>query len=277
MIKFYIGLLFILFIQLIKAQEIKVITYNIRLDVASDGVNQWGKRTGSVKELLTKCDPDVLGIQEGLFNQMIDLQNMLPDYFYVGVGRDDGDKKGEFSAIFFRKSLFELVSSNTFWLSPTPEIPGSKGWDAAITRICSYAHVKIKSSGKYLFVFNTHFDHIGEKARKKSAKLIIQKVAEIAKDAAVILSGDFNSDPSTKAFKTIINNKKHPMKDGFVKSDKPDCTFTGFGVNSGVCKHIDFIFYDKSFEQKSYQIITDNNGTFYPSDHLPVECVLLLK
>ncbi len=277
MVKFYLCFVFVLFLQLSIAQEIKVITYNIRLDVASDGVNQWGKRTGSIKELLTKCNTDVLGIQEGLFNQMTDLQNMLPDYFYVGVGRDDGDKKGEFSAIFFRKSQFELVSSNTFWLSPTPEIPGSKGWDAAITRICSYAQVKVKSSGKSLFVFNTHFDHIGEKARKESAKLIVQKVAEIAKDGAVILTGDFNSDPSTKAFKTIIKNKFHPMKDSFVKSDKPDCTFTGFGVSSGVCKHIDFIFYDKLFEQISYQIIQNNNGTYYPSDHQPVESVLILK
>lgn len=259
------------------AQEIKVITYNIRLDVASDGPNQWGKRTESVKDLLKKSNPDVLCIQEGLFNQMNDLQNMLPDYFYVGVGRDDGDKKGEFSAVFFRKSRFELLSSNTFWLSPTPKIPGSKGWDAAITRICTYGEVRLKDSGKSLFIFNTHFDHIGEKARKESAKLIIQRVAEIAKDGAVILTGDFNSDPSTKAFKTIVKNKVHPLKDSFIKSDIRDCTFTGFDVASTTCKRIDFVFYDKEFEQKSYRIITDNNGLYYPSDHLPVEAILILK
>jgi endonuclease/exonuclease/phosphatase family metal-dependent hydrolase len=259
------------------AQEIKVITYNIRLDVASDGLNQWGKRTESVKDLLKKSNPDVLCIQEGLFNQMNDLQNMLPDYFYVGVGRDDGDKKGEFSAIFFRKNKFDLISSNTFWLSPTPEISGSKGWDAAITRICSYGEVKLKDSGKSLFIFNTHFDHIGVKARKESSKLIIKKVAEIAKDGAVILTGDFNSEPSTKAFKTIVKNKAHPLKDSYIKSDMRDCTFTGFKVSSGICKHIDFIFYDNSFKQKSYQIIIDNNGTYYPSDHLPVASVLILK
>ena len=277
MIRFYMLLFFLLLVNIVMAQEIKVITYNIRLDVAIDGVNQWGKRTSSIKELLTKCNPDVLSIQEALFNQMIDLQNMLPGYFYVGVGRDDGDKIGEFSAIFFRKSLFELVSSNTFWLSPTPEKPGSKGWDAAITRICSYGQVKIKSSGKFLFVFNTHFDHIGVKARKESAKLIVKKVAEIAKDEAVILTGDFNSDPSTKAFKTIVKNRVHPFKDSFVKSEKRDCTYTGFEVAGSTCKHIDFIFYDRIFEQKSYQIITDNNGLYYPSDHMAVESILILN
>jgi endonuclease/exonuclease/phosphatase family metal-dependent hydrolase len=271
------GLLFLLLVNVAMAQEIKVITYNIRLDVASDGVNQWGKRIGSIKSLLEKSNPDILCIQEGLFNQMNDLQNMLPDYFYVGVGREDGDKKGEFSAIFFRKNKFDLISSNTFWLSPTPEIPGSKGWDAAITRICSYGQVKIKSSGKSLFVFNTHFDHIGVKARKASAKLIIQKVAEIAKDEAVILTGDLNSDPSTKAFKTIVKNRVHPLKESFVKSDKRDCTFSGFEVASTKCKHIDFIFYDRIFEQRNYQIITDNNGLYYPSDHMPVESILMLN
>lgn len=277
MIRLFIVWVFMCTYCYSSAQEFRVITYNIRLDVASDGINQWGKRLSNIEGLVRKSNPDILCVQEALYNQMSDLETMLPEYFYVGVGRDDGFKMGEFSAIFFKKNSFELLSSNTFWLSPTPEIPGSKGWDAAITRICSYGQVKIKSSGKTLFVFNTHFDHIGEKARKESAKLIIQKVAEIAKDSAVILTGDFNSDPNTKAFKTIVKNRVHPMKDSYVKSNEPDCTFTGFEVSSGICKHIDFIFYDKSFEQKSYQIIRDNNGAYYPSDHLPVESVLLLK
>lgn len=270
-------LLFIAGTNSIFAQQIKIITYNIRYDAAMDGLNQWGKRTKVVDSLLKKYSPDVLCIQEGLYNQMLDLQTMLPNYFYVGVGRDDGKEKGEFSAVFFKKSMFELVASNTFWLSPTPEIAGSKGWDAAITRICSYGKVKLKNTNKWLFVFNTHFDHIGEMARQESAKLILNKITEIAGNEAVILTGDFNSEPNSVAYNSITNNSNHPFKDSFTKSKNKDCTFTGFEVKSNVCKRIDFIFYDKNFKLKNYQIISDNNGIYYPSDHLPVEAVLKIK
>jgi endonuclease/exonuclease/phosphatase family metal-dependent hydrolase len=267
----FIFLIFFVLNNPITASQIKVITYNIRLDVAVDGVNQWGKRTKSVDSLLKKYSPDVLCIQEGLFNQMMDLRAMMPDYFYVGGGRDDGKEKGEYSAVFFRKSMFELVSSNTFWLSPTPEIAGSKGWDAAITRICSYGQVKLKKSNKILFVFNTHFDHIGETARQESAKLILKKITEIAGNSSVILTGDFNSEPNSVAYQYILNYTFHPFKDSFMKNKNTDCTFTGFEVKSEVCKRIDFIFYDKRFKINKYNIINDNNGLYYPSDNLAVE------
>ena len=270
-------LLFIVVTNSIISKQIKIITYNIRLDVAVDGLNQWGKRTKTVDSLLKKYSPDVLCIQEGLFNQMLDLQTMLPNYFYVGVGRDDGKEKGEFSAVFFKKSMFELVTSNTFWLSPTPEIAGSKGWDAAITRICSYGKVKLKNTNKLLFVFNTHSDHIGEKARQESAKLILNKITEIAGNDAVILTGDFNSEPNSLAYNNITNYNNHPFKDTFTKSKNKDCTFTGFEIKSTICKRIDFIFYDKNFKLKNYQIINDNNGIYYPSDHLAVQAILKIR
>ncbi len=273
----FFFILFIIGINSIFAQQIKVITYNIRLDVAIDGANQWGKRTNAVDSLLKKHSPDVLCIQEGLYNQILDLQTMLTNYFYVGVGRDDGKEKGEFSAIFFKKSMFKLVTSNTFWLSPTPEIAGSKGWDAAITRICSYGKVKLKKTNKSLFVFNTHFDHIGETARQESAKLILNKITEIAGNDAVILSGDFNSEPNSVAYSNITNYNNHPFKDSYIKSKNKDCTFTGFEVKSNICKRIDFIFYDKNFKLKNYQIINDNNGEYYPSDHLAVEAIFKIK
>jgi endonuclease/exonuclease/phosphatase family metal-dependent hydrolase len=270
-------LLFIIGTNSIFAQQIKIITYNIRLDVAIDGLNQWGKRINSIDSLLKKYSPDVLCIQEGLYNQILDLQTMLPNYFYVGGGRDDGKEKGEFSAVFFKKNKFELVTSNTFWLSLTPEIVGSKGWDAAITRICSYGKVKLKNTNKSLYVFNTHFDHIGETARQESAKLILNKITEIAGNEAVILTGDFNSEPNSVAYNSITNFTNHPFKDSYTNSKNKDCTFTGFEVKSKICKRIDFIFYDKNFKLKNYQIINDNNGVFYPSDHLAVEAILEIK
>ena len=271
----YTAILFC-FVNFSYAQKIKVITYNLRYDNAGDNQNQWKYRTGKVDSLFKKYSPDILGIQEGLNNQVNDVQQMLPDFFHVGVGRDDGKTKGEFSAIFFRKEKFDLIESNTFWLSPTPSIIASKGWDAAITRICTYAKVKYKKNDTEFFVFNTHFDHIGETARQESAKLILQKINEIANGFPIIVCGDFNSEPNSGGYQTIIHSNQPKLFDTY--SNKQDsCTFTGFAVNGNICKRIDFIFRNENFTTTNFQIIGDNNGKFYPSDHKPVMAILKLK
>ncbi len=258
------------------AQQIKVITYNIRYDNAGDGSNQWSLRKNKVEALLHFYSPDILCIQEGLSNQVNDLQKMLSNYFHVGVGRDDGKEKGEFSPIFFKAEKYELLNSGTFWLSPTPEIAGSKGWDAAITRICTWAKIKSKESGKLFFVFNTHFDHIGDTARSESARLILAKVVALSEGLPIFLSGDFNSEPSSGAYQTLVNNSTHPLTDTYIKQGQKDCTFTGFTVNSDICKRIDFIFIDKHFKTRDFKIIDDNDKENYPSDHLPVEALIQL-
>jgi len=273
-----VVLFFFMSISAINAQELTVITYNIRLDAAVDGINQWGNRKDKVFQLIKEQGPDILCIQEGLPNQVKDLAIQFSNYFYVGVGREDGIDKGEYSAIFFLKKKFKLITSETFWLSPTPTIAGSKGWDAAITRICTYAKVQYLPNKKELFVFNTHFDHVGETARVESAQLILKMINEKARTMSVILCGDFNSEPSNGAYKILAACKEPELiESSTLNPIKDNCTFTGFAVNGDICKQIDFIFYSKQFSLIQNKTITQNNGQYYPSDHLPVKAILYLN
>ena len=264
-----------IFTQL-KAQQIKIVTYNIRYNNAADGENSWPLRKGKFDTLLNNLNADIWCFQEVLNSQLIDLKVMLPNYSFAGIGRDDGKEAGEFSPIFYNDSLFELIQLGTFWLSATPNDTGSKGWDAAITRICTWVKLKHKLSGKVFFVFNTHFDHIGVNARENSAKLILTKMNELTNNEPIILAGDFNSEPTDKAYKNIIKNKIIRFKDSFIKQ-KFHCTFIGFKVNGGICKRIDFIFINKYFNVKFFEIINQNDGKNYPSDHLPVLTILNMK
>ncbi len=152
---------------------IKVMTYNIRLDVASDGVNQWSNRKEKLPALIQKYDPDLVGLQEAMHHQLMEILKALPQYGYIGVGRDDGKEKGEYSAILYRKDRFTLQSQSTSWLSETPDVPGSKSWDAAITRVLTRGIFLDKKNNKKFIYFNTHFDHIGKEARKNSASIIV--------------------------------------------------------------------------------------------------------
>lgn len=259
--------------------QLKVMTYNIRYDNAGDSINSWSNRILKMETLLNKHNADIIGFQEVLNNQLNDLEKILSGFGHAGVGRDDGKIKGEFSPIFFRESKFKCLNSGTFWLSPTPNVIGSVGWDAAITRICTYVKLKEKETGKVFFVFNTHFDHIGDSARMMSAKLIIQKINELAKGLPVILTGDFNSEPDASGYKVITNSAKPVLSDTYSddNSTASHCTFKGFEVNSPICKRIDYIFITHKFEKLNYKIIDDNDGSYYTSDHLAVTVELSWK
>lgn len=267
------------------AQSVKVMSYNIRLDTEADGVNQWKNRPDKVIGLIKKYNPDLFGVQEAMHNQMLDLQKGLPEYSYVGVGRDDGKEKGEYSAIFYKKEKFELISQNTFWLSETPDVPGSKSWDAAITRVVTSALMKDKITGKTFLYSNTHFDHIGKEARKNSATLIKRLVASTVKVASaqnanqkisVIVSGDFNSEPTDAPYLTITNGEHFQLFDSRPAHNLTG-TFCGFELNTMACRTIDYIFHSEEWKSSSYQVIQDNDGKYYPSDHLPVLVTLTLK
>lgn len=253
---------------------LRVLTYNIRLDTTADGVNQWPNRKEKLAGLLRKQAPHIFGVQEALHNQMLDLQTLMPEYTWYGAGRDDGKTKGEFSAIFYKKEIFEAKDSGTFWLSQTPDVPGSKSWDAAITRVCSWVKLAEKNTGEQFFVFNTHFDHIGEVARLESMKLIAKKVKEIAADQPYLLLGDFNSEPGSQPYAVAQDKSIWNLTDAWAADPKnakaQPCTFTGFVVKDAECKRIDFIFTSPFFKVKSCHIIPENDGTYYPSDHLPV-------
>jgi endonuclease/exonuclease/phosphatase family metal-dependent hydrolase len=255
-------------------QNIRVMSYNLRFDNPGDGVNQWSLRRKNVYELLKKTNPDIWGTQEGLQNQLDDIKQNLP-YEYLGAGRDDGKSKGEFSAILYKKEIYKVLDQNTFWLSETPDVPGSKSWDAAITRIVTWAKFQHNKSKAVFYVFNTHFDHIGVQARLKSAELIKQKIKEIAGTYPVILTGDFNSEPADAPYSFLAKDETYLLIDS--GNGNTQGTFCTFEVNSQPCRRIDYIFHSPSIKSEGYTVVTDNNGHYYPSDHLPVLTTLQMK
>jgi len=259
-----------------RGQSLKVMSYNIRLDVASDGVNQWSNRTEKLPGLIRKYDPDLVGLQEVMHHQLMTILEKLPAYGFIGVGRDDGNQKGEYSAILYRKDRFTLVSQKTSWLSTTPEVAGSKSWDAAITRVVTRGRFLDKTTNKEFLYFNTHFDHIGKDARKNSSSIILQLIAAERNTAntPIIVTGDFNSEPEEEAYQVMATS-------GMVSDARPagskEGTFCTFEVNGPPCRLIDYIFHSAQLEVRGYQVIKDNDGKYYPSDHLPVMAELRFK
>lgn len=267
-----ILLTFLLFFAIISsAQNLKLMTYNIRYDNPNDGENAWPNRKEYLFSQLAFYEPDVLGIQEALPHQVTEMASALSSDNYVGTARD-GIGKGESSNIFYKKERFELLQHNTFWLSETPE-KISKGWDAVLNRVCTYVLLKDKKSKKTFWVFNTHLDHMGELARTNSIQLILSRIKTLnTKNYPVFFMGDFNSEPTEER---IINLKKEMMDSKDVSEEKPFGpigTFNAFQHNQPVIKRIDYIFISKKSDLKvvKYAIISDSNDLKYPSDHLPV-------
>ncbi|HEY0356130.1 MAG TPA: endonuclease/exonuclease/phosphatase family protein, partial [Flavisolibacter sp.] len=190
----------------LSAQELNVMSFNIRLNIASDSLNAWPYRKDKVASQILFHQTHLLGVQEALHNQMMDLQAQLKAYRYVGVGRADGKEQGEYSAIFFDTTRLELLETETFWLAEQTQVPGMKGWDAAIERIVTWAKFRDRKSRKVFYHFNTHFDHMGKEARKQSAKLILAKVKEIAGNHPVIVTGDFNAQPNDEPIKILTDS-----------------------------------------------------------------------
>lgn len=252
------------------SQDLKVMSFNIRLQVESDKQNAWTERKPEVLELLSYYHPDYFGVQEALPEQMKDIKAGLNNYDYVGVGRDDGKEKGEFSALFYDTGKLQVIKSGTFWLSETPEKP-SKGWDAALNRICTYAVFKDKKSKKEFLAMNLHFDHIGNIARAKSSELILKKIKELnSKNLPVVLSGDFNLTEDTVPIKTLSQSLEDSFYHSKTKHYGPVGTFTAFNVNEVPKDRIDYIFV-KGFTVKSHRHINDRReNLLYPSDHFPV-------
>ena len=184
-------------------------TFNIRLQNDGDekaGVG-WSVRRDRVADYIKANHIDIVGMQEVLHVQLEDLLQRLPEYDYVGVGRTDGKTKGEYSPIFFLKKKFKVLEKGNFWLSETPDVPGSKGWDAALERVASYAKLKDRKTGKVFMAVNTHFDHVGVVARRESAKLIMRKIQEIVGDRPAVVTGDFNVTEADEAYKTMLGGE----------------------------------------------------------------------
>lgn len=251
------------------ATEIRVASYNIRMDTPRDSLNAWPRRKENVKALIRYHDFDIIGTQEGFIHQLKGILE-LPEYAYVGAGRDDGKQAGEHSAIIYKKDRFRIVDSGNFWLSETPEKPGL-GWDATCcNRICSWAKFADTDTEKEFYVFNVHFDHQGVVARQESGKLMVAKIKEIAKDAPVICTGDFNSTPETEQIKgmsVLLNDAYSITKQ---PPYGPVGTTNAFRFTAPMKNRIDYVFVSKQFEVLKYAVLTDAKSQRYPSDHLPV-------
>ena len=246
------------------------LSYNIRYDNTWDVKNSWKIRKNKVSQILTRYGPSFIGIQEGLFNQVQYIDSCLINYEYVGVGRDDGKKEGEFCAIYFDTTRYTILKYSTFWLSETPDTI-SIGWDAALERICTYGLFKdIKTEDKF-WVFNTHFDHLGSVAREQSSGLILEMINKLNhRSLPVILMGDFNSIPDSPPIKKIKIEMSDALEISLGALDGPIGTFNGFNVNLPIEKRIDYIF-TRNVKVLSYIHIDDRlDNNRHTSDHLPV-------
>lgn len=269
-----------------QTDALHVMTFNIRLATTNDGYNYWKNRTDLVRSMIVYHEADIVGLQEAMRVQLDDLANMLPGYEWFGVCRTDGtttpDPDNEFSAILYKKDRLERLDGTTFWLSETPEIPGSKSWDAAITRIVTWAKFRDKQSGEEFFHFNTHFDHVGTKAREESAKLILEKIVAIAKDAPVILTGDFNCEPTDMPYRVITdkNDQRH-LQDALFLSKTPHhgplSTWSGFSFPGVPGRRIDYIFVNNQVSVLKHGILAESWSGRFPSDHLPVLAKMVIK
>jgi endonuclease/exonuclease/phosphatase family metal-dependent hydrolase len=251
---------------------LRVMTFNIRYDNPTDSTYAWRARKEMVFGVIRTEDPAIIGLQEVLANQLRDLKKALPGYDAAGVGRDDGISKGEFSPILFKKSLFRIEESSTFWLSETPSVPGSISWNAACTRIVTWAKLRDKITGTTLFFFNTHFDHVSEEARVRSAQLLLDSIRSIVGTDPVILTGDFNCTSSDKAYKILEAELDDSRTVSGSQETAFQTTFIGFPADLKKSEVIDHIFLDRGnhFTIKRYNVLLFNLDSKFPSDHLPV-------
>jgi endonuclease/exonuclease/phosphatase family metal-dependent hydrolase len=230
-----------------KTTKVRWCSYNIRCISSDDdakGVG-WDSRKERACNWVLDNKIDICGMQEVTPRQMDEVLKALPQYKYVGVGRTDGKRKGEFTPILYRKDRFIALDQGNFWLSETPDVPGSKGWDAALERVASWVKLKDKKTGQIFMAVNTHFDHRGNKARVESAKLIMKKIQEIVKDKPAAVTGDFNITSTSEAYATMVGSD-FVMKDAYAVSPEHHgvhYTFNGYKkVDPAKASKIDFIF-----------------------------------
>ena len=250
----------------------KIMSFNLLCGGA--GARDWSGRTEMAVDTIRKADPDTLGVQEAHHDWIEALCAGLPEYDFVGVGRDDGKTAGEYSAVFYKKDKFTLLDSGTFWLSETPDVPGVRGWDAACVRICSYAKLRETASGKCFAHFNTHLDHIGLTAMQKGAELVVAKASEICPDLPAFFTGDFNVTPDSAPYRTVLEGG---FADARSVAQSSDDSIT-FHMNVFVPDEpepersiIDYCFVKGDVRVPTFRVIRDAYpGGLYPSDHFPV-------
>lgn len=264
-------------------QTLHVMSYNIRYDNPLDGENRWENRKNNLASMLRFYEADICGMQEALIHQIRDLKAALPEYEFIGKGRDDGKEAGEFSPIFYRKDRIKVLESGTFWLSPSPDTP-SRGWDAMLNRVVTWAKIKTIKKKKIIFVFNTHYDHLGEMARRESSKLLLRKIEEMAGKSRVMVTGDFNAIPAQEPIRILVD----PSDPGHLTDTEsltrqahfgPYSTFNGFEAMEQEGRHIDYIFLKnyKKIQVLRHGTLSNSWAGRFASDHHAVLAELTLK
>ncbi len=268
-----------------KQADLRVMTFNIRLNTPDDGANQWPHRKEIAASMIRFHRADIAGLQEALKDQVDDLTTLLPEYQWFGVGRDDGKEAGEYMAVFYRKDRLQVLQQSTFWLSETPESP-SKGWDAVCYRVVTWGRFKDTRNGKTFYLFNTHFDHRGEVARRESAFLLLRRIKEIAGSDPVVVTGDFNSSPDSEPYQIIVNGLPGDPSMKLIDSEHvakyphhgPDGTTTRFiAANLPNNQTIDYIFIKNSVSSILHGTLSDSFDGRFPSDHMPVLAEVVIE
>lgn len=278
----FLFLLFAAAVSLVRAGDpIRVLSFNLRYRNSDDtGPKSWDVRRDLAADLVKKDAPDFIGTQEALRVMLDDLKARVPGYGEIGIGREDGKTKGEYSAILYLETKWELKDSGTFWLSDTPEVVASSTWGNKVTRICTWGRFHSKPGGKEIFVYNAHLDHQSQPARVKGAELIMKRIAARGSNAPVILTGDFNATPENPAV-TAVQKGPPEMADAWLSLHKEvkleeSGTFHAFsGKRDGA--HIDYIFFTGDFTATEAAILNEPQGGNFPSDHFPLRATLKLN
>ena len=261
---------------------LRVMTFNVRVDLPADGLDAWPLRKEKVASMIRFHRADLVGLQEPLRGQLDDLEALLPGFGWFGIGRA-ADGGGELSAILYRRDRLELLGQGTLWLSETPLVPGSQGWDAAFPRIVTWGKLRDRRTGVVFHHFNTHLDNFGEVARREGARLIAAKIAEITGGTPVVVTGDFNSVASADPWRILTasgSGNEPPLVDAMTVSREPHhgpaSTWNGFqAIEPG--RRIDFILVSPRIEVLAHGILADTFDGRFPSDHLPVLAELVLR
>jgi endonuclease/exonuclease/phosphatase family metal-dependent hydrolase len=254
-------------------KALNIMSFNIRYSTLRDSANAWLYRKDKAASQIQFHEAQIVGLQEALHEQVMDLKARLPQFAHVGVARDDGKTKGEYSCILYDSTRFKVLESTTFWLSETPTVAGSKSWDAAITRIVTWAKFKDLQSKKTFYFFNTHFDHIGKVARRESAKMLLAAVQRIAGKEVAIITGDFNAKPQDEPIQVLLNSANRVLDTKALSKTPhygPTGTFNGFGPKENSDEPIDYIFVNRPIEVLQHATLSQTWAGLFSSDHFPV-------
>ena len=245
----------------------RVATFNIRTPIDKPP-NAWTCRVDRVRALIQRHGFDLMGLQEATAKQIDDL--LTDGWAYVGVGRDDGKRGGEASCIFYKKDRFDVRDSGTFWLSETPEVPGSKSWESACPRICTWSRLADRKSGKVFVHFNTHLDHMSPAARTNGMALILKRMPQITQGMPVLLTGDMNAVPESEPIRLALSVLRDSNALSRTPHTGPVATINGFKFHKKATGCIDYIFVSTGIRVLSHATLDDSENSLYPSDHFPV-------